>query len=91
MSTYFCHACGALTDEMDMGSTPERRDEPSWMVCLCGSDDYEETRPCDGCEELTAESDFEDGTDLCGSCWEIENPDTAVIEAQHKERLRGIA
>ncbi len=91
MSTYYyCHACKTFTEEMDMGTTPERRDEPSWTVCRCGSDDYTDARPCDGCEELTADWDFEDGTDLCGPCWQKENPDTSVIEARHKERRRGI-
>ncbi len=91
MIMYYCNACREFTEEGDMKTTPALRDEPSWMLCACGSDDFTDARPCDECDEITADWDFEDGTDLCGPCWEKENPDTGVIESQHMERLRGIS
>lgn len=90
MTTWKCHACEAITDGDDMRRVPARRDEPGYILCPCGSDDFQECWPCDECGDECIETEFEEGTDLCRKCWIAENPDTGNLEAAALERLRGI-
>jgi len=77
MKTYRCDSCGEISDESEIGHTPELSDEPSWLRCGCGSTDLEEIRPCDECGEFV---ELVEGTDTCGPCL------AAIAEAEALDR-----
>ena len=86
MTTWKCHACDEVTDGEDMRRIPATRQDPGYILCPCGSDDFQECWECSGCHDYCIETEFEGDTTLCQSCG---NPDTGDAEAAHRDRLKG--
>ena len=65
MTMYRCATCKEFTLDEDMNHTQEMADEPSWLVCPCGSDQVEEADECAECYEY---AELVEGTDFCPAC-----------------------